>query len=102
MRFGDVKVETKNDQHVFDIHVCLNDLNPDAVRVELYADGGTANATVLHVMKRTGPVAGAACEYVYSAAVSAARPFADYTARVIPHREGIAVPLEESHILWQR
>ena len=25
-----------------------------------------------------------------------------YTARVIPYYEGVAVPLEESRILWQR
>jgi hypothetical protein len=39
---------------------------------------------------------------VYSAAVSAARPSADYTARVIPQRSGVAVPLESARILWQR
>ena len=46
--------------------------------------------------------AGASGRYVYSAAVSAARPPSDYTARVIPHREGVAVPLEVDPILWQR
>jgi starch phosphorylase len=102
LRFGEVKVETKDERHVFEIQVCLNDLNPAAVRVELYADGGTGNAPVLQEMKRTGPLAGASCAYVYTAAVSADRPVADYTARLIPHCDGIAVPLEESHILWQR
>jgi len=36
------------------------------------------------------------------AAGAAARPPADYTARVIPHRGGVAVPLEDARILWQR
>ena len=27
---------------------------------------------------------------------------ADYTARVIPHCDGVAVPLEDARILWQR
>jgi hypothetical protein len=40
--------------------------------------------------------------YIYSAAVSAARPQPDYTARVIPHRDGFSIPLEETRILWQR
>jgi len=101
-RFGEVKVTTKGEQHLFEIEVCLNDLNPDAVRVELYADGGPDNAPVLQEMQRTGPLAGAACGYIYRAAVSAARPAADYTARLIPHHDGVAVALEESHILWQR
>ena len=26
----------------------------------------------------------------------------DYTARVIPHYSGVAVPLEAAHILWQQ
>jgi len=46
-----------------------------------------------------------ACEsegYVFSAAVSAARPAADYTARVIPRQDGAAIPLEDARILWQR
>jgi starch phosphorylase len=34
--------------------------------------------------------------------VRAARPATDYTVRLIPHRDGVAVPLEDAHILWQR
>jgi hypothetical protein len=37
--FGEVKVETRGEQHVFEAQVCLNGLGPQAVRVELYADG---------------------------------------------------------------
>ena len=36
------------------------------------------------------------------AAVSAARPAEDYTARVIPQCDGVAIPLEDARILWQR
>ena len=39
LRFGEVRVETKDGQHVFEVQVYLNDLDPSAVRVELYADG---------------------------------------------------------------
>lgn len=37
----------------------------------------------------------------YRAQVSATRPATDYTARVILHRDGVAVPLEAAQILWQ-
>jgi starch phosphorylase len=40
--------------------------------------------------------------YIYSGTVSADRPAAEYTARVIPRFAGITVPLEEEHILWQK
>jgi hypothetical protein len=45
---------------------------------------------------------GASGAYVYSAAVSASRPPEDYAARMIPHCGGIAIPLEDARILWQR
>ena len=102
LRFGEVKVETRGEQHVFEVQVCLNDLDPEAVRVELYADGVKGGAPVRQEMKRVRQLAGASGGYVYSAAVSAARPAADYTARVIPHFDGVAVPLEDARILWQR
>jgi starch phosphorylase len=102
IRFGEVKVVTRGKQHLFKVQVCLNDLDPKAVRVELYADGVMGSAPVRQEMKRVRQLAGASGSYVYSAAVSAARPSADYTARLIPHHDGVAVPLEDAHILWQR
>jgi starch phosphorylase len=102
LHFGDVKVETLGEQHVFEVQVDLADLDPEAVRVELYADGVMGSAPVRQEMKRVRQRTGGSGGYVYSAAVSAARPPADYTARVIPHRDGVAIPLEDARILWQR
>jgi starch phosphorylase len=102
LHFGEVKVETKGKQHVFEIQVYLNDLDPKAVRVELYADGMNGGAPVRQEMKRVRQLAGASGGCVYGAAVPAARPSADYTARVIPHCDGVAIPLEDARILWQR
>jgi starch phosphorylase len=102
LHFGEVKVETRGEQHVFEVQVRLNDLDPKAVRVELYADGVMGGAPVRQEMKRVRQLAGASGGYVYSAAVSAARLSADYTARVIPHCDGIAIPLEDARIVWQR
>jgi hypothetical protein len=41
-------------------------------------------------------------DYLFGAQVPATRPATDYTARVIPYRADSAVPLEATHILWQR
>jgi starch phosphorylase len=100
--FGNVTVDTRDEQHLFEIQVYLNDLDPKAVRVELYADGVNGNGPVRQEMTRVRPLVGASGGYVYSADVSAARPPTDYTARLMPHRDGVAVPLELPHILWQR
>jgi starch phosphorylase len=100
--FGDVKVQTNAAQHIFEVEVYLNDLDPNLVRVELCADGINGGAQVRQEMTPVRQLAGASSLYVYSAAVSAARAPADYTARVIPHCEGVAIPLEDARILWQR
>ena len=102
LRFGDVKVETQGSQHVFEVELSLDDLDPEAVRVELYADAVTGGAPERQQMARARRLPGTSSRYVYGAAVSAVRPPSDYTARVIPHREGVAVPLEVDFITWQR
>ena len=102
LRFGEMKVETRDGQHLFDIQAYFDELDPKAVRVELFADGVSGGSPVRHEMKLVRQLAGASGGYVYSAAVSASRPPADYTARLIPHYDGVAVPLEAARILWQR
>ena len=102
LRFGEVTVEVDGAQHVFEVQVYLNDLDPQAVRVELYADGVNGGAPVRQEMKRVRQPVGASGGYVYSGAVSATRPPADYTVRVIPHCDGVTIPLEDARILWQR
>ena len=98
LRFGAVKVETHDDQHVFEVQVQLNLLDPEAVRIELYADGLDGGDPVRQEMKAVQPPGG----NLYRAAVPAARPPSDYTARVVVRGEGVAVPLEAPRILWQR
>ena len=102
LRFGEVNVETRGAQHLFEVQLYLADLDPNAVRVELYADGVMGGASVRQEMTRVRELAGASGSFVYGAAVSATRPPADYTARVIPLCDGVAIPLEDARILWQR
>jgi len=102
LRFGEVKFETRDGRHVFEVQVSLNDLDPRAVRVELYADGVSGSSPVRQEMKSVRQLAGASGGFVYGASVSASRPPSDYTARIIPSRAGVAVPLEVDSILWQR
>jgi starch phosphorylase len=102
LRFGELKVETRDGQHVFEIQVFFQDLDPRTVRVELYADGVNGGAPVRLEMTRIRPLAGAAGAYIYSATVPAGRPPADYTSRLMPHCDGVAIPLEDARIIWQR
>ena len=104
LHFGETKVTTRENQnqHVFEIQVCFQDLDPKAVRIELYADGLKGGEPVRQEMMRVRQSPHAPGCYVYIAAVPAARPPGDFTARVLPHFDGVAVPLEDNHILWQR
>jgi starch phosphorylase len=100
--FGEVKIDTHGGQHLFEVPVCLDDLDPTTVRVELYANGVMGGAPLRQEMRCLRQSPGGHEHSIYTAAVSAARPAADYTARVIPHRNGVAIPLEDGRILWER
>jgi starch phosphorylase len=102
LRFGEMKVETDGERHVFEVQVYLNELDPKAVRVELYADGVGGAGPARQEMERIRQLANASGGYAYRARVPATRPATDYTARVIPDCAGVAVPLEAARILWQR
>ncbi len=102
LSFGEVKVETRYEQHRFEVRVFLGDLAPKAVRVELYAGAAADGVPVRQEMTLLRQITEAPGNYIYDATVSAARPPADYTARLIPYCHGVAVPLEDAHILWQR
>jgi len=102
LRFGEMKVETNSGQHAFEVQVYLNGLDPNAVRVELYADGAGGGALVRQEMERVNQSVDASRDSAYRAQVPGARPATDYTARLIPNYTGVAVPLEATRILWQR
>ncbi len=102
LRFGDFKVETAEEQHLFSVQVYLDGLDPDNVRVELYADGVDGSDPLTQSMILGQQLVGAENGYIYNAQVPAARPASDYTARVRPYHPCVAVPLESALILWQR
>ncbi len=101
LRFGEVKVVSDEGRHVFEEEVFLGSLDPESVRVELYADGVNGGEAARQEMRR-GQQLTEANGYIYSAQVPTTRPATDYTARVIPQHAGVAIPLEAARILWQR
>jgi starch phosphorylase len=101
LRFGEMKVASDGGNHVFEVQVYLSGLDPNTVRVELYADGVNGGEPVRQEMKCVRQLAGADGA-IYSTQVPTARPTTHYTARVIPHCSCVAIPLEAAQILWQR
>ena len=102
VRFGPLNVETHNDRHFFRVEVFSGDLNPDALKVELYADQVQGDGSALELMTASKACADSPNSLIYSAEVSATRPATDYTPRIVPHHVSAFVPLEARQILWQR
>jgi len=102
LHFGEVKIVTLGDQHAFEVQVYLDDLTPEAVRVELYADGVIGGAPVRLEMVHACHRHTTQGWHFYGAAVSASRPPTDFTVRLMPRFEGVSIPLENTRILWQR
>jgi glycogen phosphorylase len=102
LRFSEVKVELAEGKYVFETQVYFNGLDPDLVRVELYADGINGNGAIRQEMARGRKLIGTESGYMYTTAADATRPVSYFTARVIPFHTGVTVPLEAGQILWQR
>lgn len=100
LRFGPVSVEQKDGEYLFQVQAFLDDLDPDSVTVELYADPLNGGGPVRHTLDRGERLVGSANGFTFTARIPADRPVADYTPRIVPRRDGALVPLESSYILW--
>ncbi len=101
LRIGKLTVEKTGEQNVFEVQVYLDELDPGAVQVELYADPLDGDRPVVEKMAHARPLVGTIGGHVYRAAVAANRPASDYTPRIVPAFADVAIPLEASPILWQ-
>ncbi|HTZ84059.1 MAG TPA: alpha-glucan family phosphorylase [Candidatus Acidoferrales bacterium] len=100
VRFGSASVQQQGQQYFFQVQVYLDDLNSEAVKVELYADGGQDTEAITQTMARGEPLVGSANGFTYTAVLPANRPAADFTPRLVAQHEGALVPLEAPFILW--
>ncbi|MFC1467051.1 MAG: alpha-glucan family phosphorylase [Candidatus Brachytrichaceae bacterium NZ_4S206] len=101
LHFGEVHIVSSEGKHIFQVAVYLEGLDPDRIRVELYADSVDGSEPERHEMTRVQRL-GEANGYLYNAEVLTTRPATDYTARAMPQLDDVALPLEISLILWQR
>jgi len=102
MRFGEIRVDTSDERHVFEADVYFGDIEPEWVRVELYAEGAGEGDPLRQSMTRTQESVGVDDHIVFKASVPAGRPADHFTARIVPCYAGVSVPLEAASIRWQR
>jgi len=98
--FGPLRVEPKNGALYVEVPVYLGKLGPEALSVELFADGQNGDGPVRKTMDRGAPVP--VNGFLYSASIEGNLPASDFTARVVPRHPSASVPLEAIQILWQR
>ncbi len=103
LHFGALKMNTQDNQHHFELEVYLDNINPNAIQVELYAEGGGDSTPVLQIMQCTTFPTKSQPDTpgIYRTSVDTNRPATDFTPRLVGHFEGVSVPLEESHIRWR-
>jgi starch phosphorylase len=102
VRFGQLSIETQKHEYIFTVPVYLGDLDPDTVRVQLYADKSHELEHEYECIDMHSDKSLVDNGYLYSQKISTHRNASDYTIRVIPHHPQATVPLEEEHILWQK
>ena len=100
LRFGSATVEQQGDRYLFRVQIFLDDLDPDAVGAELFAEGQNGGAPSRQPLHRGERLPDPPNGFTYTALVPATRPAADYTPRLIPKHGGAFVPLEAPLILW--
>ncbi|HZC22051.1 MAG TPA: alpha-glucan family phosphorylase, partial [Candidatus Binatia bacterium] len=100
LRFGGTSVKTERQQYLFQVQVFLGNIDPDAVKVELYADAKKDEGPATLTMTCGERMAGATNAFTYTASVSMSRPVTDYTPRLVPQHAAASVPLEAPFILW--
>jgi starch phosphorylase len=101
IKSGEIQKEVIKDGYAFQVSISLNGIDPAAIAVALYAEGVHGEA-IERIKMEPDPVNTITGENSYRAQVVSQRPATDFTARIIPNYENIAVPLEDNHILWQR
>jgi glycogen phosphorylase len=102
LRFGSVDVVSNEGQQVFTAQVYLDELDAEAVRVELFADAADGGRPETVEMKRGAPLVGASNAHHYAASVPASRPASEFTPRIVPTHPLASVPLECARIIWYR
>jgi starch phosphorylase len=101
LRFGDVRVQTEGGSHQFAAALYLDDLDPEAVAVELYAEEDGRNGPSRIRMQRGAPLVGSH-GYVYVTEVKTERPADHFTPRAVPYHPDARLPLELPLVTWAR
>jgi starch phosphorylase len=103
VRIAEARREQRGDRLLVSAQVYIDELDPDGVRVELYADPAEPGRDAERIPMNLGPaLLGASGAYHYEAEIPAGRPMDDYTVRLLPFYPNLLWPLETRLVCWER
>jgi len=83
-----------------DVAVTLGGLDPESVRVQLYAEPESEGVPVCVTMQYAGKLSGIVNGHAYRGSVSAQRPVEHYTPRIVSYHPDAFLPMEGTRIVW--
>jgi starch phosphorylase len=102
LHIGAVQRIPEGEGHRITAQVYLDELDPEAVQVELYADPAQAGADPERIpMQRAEALVGSHGAYRFHAEIPDPRPPEHYTVRILPHHPQARWPLEIGLVYWE-
>jgi starch phosphorylase len=102
LKLGRVGISRCDEAYEFTIEVALGAVDPQSLRIELYADPQGGGEAFRRVMTRAAGDADCEGRSLYMASAPTTRAAGDYCARILPAFPGVSVPLENPRVLWER
>ena len=100
IKFGEIKSDTIENGYSFNVTIFFDDEIKDKISMHLFAigiDDAEAEIIIMNLQSTSENKE----KHIYHAEVKTTRNLNDYTVRVIPSYQNIAVPIEDNLILWQ-
>ncbi len=102
VRIGMQRVTQEADHAKVQVECWLDDISPESVRVELYAEAKGEFPAEKVPMQACRELPGAVNGFLFCGQVGSRRPLSDYAVRVVPFHPAAFIPLENACILWDR
>jgi starch phosphorylase len=100
LRFGNISTSRDHESWIFGVQVYLGEIDPEMIRVELYAEPLEGALPIRITMAKGEQIEGTENGFLYKCKVIGDRPSGDYTPRIVPYHQEASVPIEDAHILW--
>ena len=100
IHFGELKIEKTANGYSFNVAIYFDKEIEDKISVEVFAQGINEGDPEIIKMDLQATSKNKQ-EHIYHTEVNTTREANNYTVRIIPCYEGIAVPIENDLILWQ-